>query len=321
MSRLTIFRKINHVFLLLLYVFTACKMLPASDRQFETLSSDKVYHLKLSAVAGSVYYYNIYNETATQFTLNENKTDNVNKTTLGITYTISNDAGGKYLFDMRYDKIKIYSNNAGTENEMDADNAALTANPVEKMLGVLKNADITAMVDSSGNVQSVTGYQELTAKLFENMGATDTYTRAQVQTQWEKFIKQGFVKSNLDQLLKIFPDSAVRIGDKWKLDVQQNTELNLVAKSSFLLKSISDSIATIIVSGNIQSDNKPSNIMGQEVIANMKGEQEGECTINILTGMLVTSKISAAANGTIQVMGRDIPVKVKITITVNGPKI
>jgi len=32
----------------------------------------------------------------------------------------------------------------------------------------------------------------------------------------DKAIGEGIVKKNVDQLFKMFPDSAVHVGDKWK---------------------------------------------------------------------------------------------------------
>lgn len=300
---------------------SSCKMLPASDKQFETIDPHQIYQLRLHPTAGSKYYYDILNETSIKLDAGNNKMNNLNRTTIGVTYAIDTIGSSAFFMTMRYDKIKVYSKTAEVENDMDADNAAFTTNPAEKMLGILKTANIIAEVSTAGAVKSVTGYKELTAKLMDNLGTTDLYTRSQVQKQWDQFVEKGFVKNNLDQLFKIFPDSAVHIGDKWKLDLQQSQELGLIAKTSFQLKEIADGVAKIVATGDIRSENKSTNLMGQVVTANLTGTQEGEYKISISTGMLISSRVNATVEGRIQMMGRDIPVQVSSSIVMNGRSI
>jgi hypothetical protein len=236
-------------------------MITNSDKQFGIVDENKIYRLRLNPVAGSKYYYDISNQTAIKLEVNDTKVDNINKTTVGVSYAVSKDSLGNFLINMQYDKIKIYSKTADTETEMDADNAALTSNPVEKMLGILKTANITATVNPVGEVKAVTGYKELTAKVMEKLSATDVYARTSAQAQWEQFVEKGVVKNNLDQLFKIFPDSAVHIGDKWKLDTKQNEELGLTAKSSFLLKEINNDVAVITSAGERPNAQSPGSCL------------------------------------------------------------
>jgi len=39
-----------------------------------------------------------------------------------------------------------------------------------------------------------------------------------MQSQWDKAIGEGIVKKERGPALKMFPDSAVHVGDKWKLN-------------------------------------------------------------------------------------------------------
>ena len=58
---------------------------------------------------------------------------------------------------MKYDKIHLYTKKGDTETDLDADNAGLTADPTEKMLGILKSANILATVGPMGAVKSASG--------------------------------------------------------------------------------------------------------------------------------------------------------------------
>jgi hypothetical protein len=240
---------------------------------------------------------------------------------VGFSYAVDKDSAGNFLFTMKYDKIQVHTKTEDTETDLDADNATLTLDPVEKMLGILKTANIVAIVTPAGEIKTVTGYKELTARIMENFGNADAYTKITAQAQWEQFVQKGVIQKGMDQLFKIFPDSAVHVGDKWKTGSSESEELGLKAKSFFTLKEINNGIARITASGDIASDSSTVNVMGQMVNASLKGRQQGGYEMDTKSGMLTKSSISAKVKGTIQMMGREIPVNIETSVTINGKQI
>jgi len=307
---------ISTIFLLL----SSCKMITSSDKQFVTVDESKMYRLKFNPVIGAKYHYDIVNKTSIKMEVNDTKVDNVNTTTVGVYYTIEKDSTDGFVINMSYDKINISSRTPDTESEMDADNASLTNNVMEKMLGLLKTARISILVGPDGNVKSITGYKELTDKVMAQFEKADTYTRAAARKQWSQFVEKGIVKSNLEQLLKIFPDSAVHLGDRWKLDIAQHEELGLVAKSTFQLTEIENNFARIISSGDIGSGGKSVDLMGQTVNVNLKGQQTGEYKIDVLSGMLLKSDVHAQVEGVITVMGKEREIKIETSFQLVGER-
>jgi hypothetical protein len=186
----------------LLLLFVSCKMVTNADRQFGQAAENKIYRLHLNPAGGSKYYYDINNQSEIKLELSDNKIDNLNKTDVGVIYSINRDSAGDFKIELRYDKLKIFTKSGDSETEMDAANAALTINPVEKMLGILKQAVITADVNRAGTLKSITGYDELTAKIMAQLGSSDVYTRETARKQWEQSVGKGMVRNNLDQLFK-----------------------------------------------------------------------------------------------------------------------
>jgi hypothetical protein len=92
--------------------------------------------------------------------------------------------------------------------------------------------------------------------------AHDTKAIQAARAQWEQQIGNGLVKGNLDQLFKVFPDSAVHLRDEWKITSKQEGEIGLIVKSTFKLKAVNNDIAIIEVQGTITSDNSSANVMG-----------------------------------------------------------
>lgn len=296
-------------------------MQPNSDRHIAGSDGSKTYKLRLSPIANSSYHYDISNESELKMESGQKKVDNVNRSNTGVYYEMTKDSAGNFVFHIRYDKVHLYTNSSGTETEMDAANAATTHDPLEKMLGALTSARIVAVITPLGEVKTVTGYKEMGDKIMEGFNNSDLNVRKMARSRLEQVIGNGIVKKNMDQLFKIFPDSAVHIGDQWKSSGKQQSDLNLNVNNSFTLKGIDDGVALIRSEGDMTSDSAAISIMGYEVTANLKGHQRGDYEIDTKTGMLVNASITAHVEGAMQVMGRDIPITVDMKVKMNGRKL
>jgi hypothetical protein len=297
----------------------SCSFLPGSDKRYNE-NENTVYRLHLNPPKDSKYYFIVSNESKLQMETDDKKVDNISRTTTGLNYSIQRDSIGNLLLQMTYDTIHIYSKTGEKEQEMDASNASLSINPVEKMLGVLKTAQINATISSKGEVTEIKGYKELGAQLINGFAQEDIYGRQAAQSQWDQLIGKGLIKKNLDQLFTIFPDSAIRIGDKWKIESKQEGEFGLNVKTFYRLKDIQDGVAVIESEGELVSDESPVNLAGYSVTANLKGSLDGEYRIETKTGMLLNSNIITHLKGIVQSNGKELPVTIENNLKVSGEK-
>jgi hypothetical protein len=290
-----------------------------SDRN--NTGDDKLYKLRLNPASASRYNYIITNDSKTSLEVNDKKIENTRKTDVQVNYEINKDSLGDFLVSMVYDKIHLHTKNGDTETELDAANASTSHDPVEKMIGILKDAKIVATVTTSGQVLSMSGYQDITDKILSSVITNNLEDKLKAQTRWQQMIEQGFIKKNIDQLFKIFPDSAIHIGDKWKSFSSEKSEVSFNVKRFFTLKAINDGVADVESEGEITSDSAVSNAAGQQAVSDLKGKQQGIYLVDIKTGMLVSCNIVTNIEGTIQMMGRDVPVKIENSVKMEGRKL
>jgi len=303
-------------------LFISCRLQPGSDRHYSDSDKSKVYQLRLNPPIGSTYYYDITNESEFKLEVEDKKTKNTNKANFGVYYEINKDSSGNLLLNMSYDKIHIYTKKNDKETEMDAENSAASTDPVERMLGFVKNAKIRAIVSPTGDIKTVTGYKELGERMLANFDPNDSYGKNIASQQWEKLVGEGIVKKNMDELFRIFPDSAVHLGDTWKLTYKESGDIPLTAKTVFTLKDINDDIAIIGSEGIIVSDSSSTGFMSfNNASMNLKGKQEGEYEIERKTGMLISCRVKASIEGRLEMIGREIPVIIKTSLKMNGKKI
>lgn len=309
-------------FLFIVLCVAACRPQPNTSRDNDKFDPAKMFRLQLNPVAGSSYNYDITNESETTLELNDKKTEAENKATTGIIFSINKDSSGDFLFNMKYNKIHLYIKNGETETDADAGNAATSIDPTEKALGMIKDARLVATISPAGETKNITGYQELGDKIIAGFATDDINGKTIANNLWNKKIGNGLVKGTIDQLFKIFPDSAVHLHDNWRLTSKQQGEISLIVKNSYTLKAINNDIAVISIEGTITSDNTGNNVMGMgDVTTDLKGGQEGEFEMETKTGMLISCRMKGKAEGTIHVMGKDIPVVVKSSVKIDGHKL
>jgi hypothetical protein len=308
--------------LFILIPVISCKSKSGADRDYDKFDPAKTYTLRLNPLPGSSYHYDITSETETKLEVDGKKTGTESKSTAGVIFKMDKDSTGDFLLNMQYDKLHIYSKSGDIETDADAANSANSLNPVERMLGMLKEAKIITTIGADGNTKNISGYKELGDKIIAGFASNDANGKAIAENMWEKQIGNGMVKNNINQLFKIFPDSAVHLKDKWQLTSKQEAEVGLLVKSEFTLKAINNDVAVIAIEGKITSDNAAGNIMGMNnVTTDLQGDQEGEFEMDRKTGMLISSTVKAKVNGTISVMGRVVPVVIKTSVTIDGRKL
>lgn len=278
-------------------------------------TESSLFKLQLNPTPNVVYHYEISSQSDTRLEAEGKEINNISRTNIGVSFTINKDSLGNYLFTTRYDKLKVYTKNNNQESELDADHATQTFDPVEKMLGLLKQSEITTTITPQGEMKSVTGYQELTDKIMAAFTNSDVTTQSIVKSRWQQLIEEGVMKKSTDQLFSLFPDSAVKIGDKWTLQSTQKGEINLNVTTTCTLEEISNGKAIITSESKLSRDPSAKTIMGFELTGDLNGRQTGESEVDIKTGMLVKSSMTGTIKGKLQIMGREIPLSIKNKVT------
>jgi hypothetical protein len=307
-------------FLITAAIISSCHLPSNSDKKYSD-DAGAVYKLQLHPPSGSSYHYDIVNTTETEVEANGSKVENSNKSTAAITYAVNKDSSGNYLFNMKYDALRMSLKSGETETELDAANGKLSLNPTERMLAILKDANLTAVVTPTGEVKQINGYQDLSTQLISMLDENDLASKQMAQKQLDKLIGGEMIKNTINQLFKIFPDSAVHVGDKWKINSKQEGQMTFNTITTFKLKDITSQLAHITSESEITSDNSPMDLNGHSVVSNFKGTQQARYEVEAETGMLLNSEAVSEIKGSLKMEQSEFPVGIKITVKIEGKKL
>ncbi len=315
--KITITNRISHSFFILSII---CISLLSCKRRDHS-PTDKKYKLGVQSQSNSTFYYTITNETSSNFEVNGKEIENKNNSDMGLVYNVQPaDSNGNTAIKITFDKFHIALKNQENEKELDADNGVNSADPVENFLGKIKGSSIQAVINKNGEVSSANETKNFIDSLVSSIIIQDQKMKDQLKEQLSQLMGEGFIKNNLENF-HIFPDTAVYVGDSWtKKNSTSASNMTLEGVTKYTLTSISNGVA------NIETDTRISNVSNNEnkslnnINADLKGTQEGEFEVDTQTGMLLNGKSSATIKGSLQLMGREVPITIKMKRKVEGKK-
>ncbi len=150
-----------------------------------------------------------------------------------------------------------------------------------------------------------------TGNLIQN---TDSSQASDSASQSENLLKQlGDPKQQgygASMAFMTVPKNA-SVGTKW----QDSTSNEGVTKvTQYEIKDLSGTVATVSMTGTEDRDTKME-MQGMEISTKTKGQFTGTGTVELSTGVVKQNTFTENAEGTVSVMGQDIPTKIKVTST------
>lgn len=225
---------------------------------------------------------------------------------------------------MGKDNTMNLSSEAGTDMQLIKDSAD-TKEIKLTYTKMINHIDMGAM-GMGKNMDSVMNRQQermvgksLTMKLVNNKitdvsGGDAVFTNGDSAQQ--AIMKGMMSKENLNnmfgQLLNIYPEKPVSVGDSWKSTTSMNMNgMQMSIDTKYLLQSVEGNIANIKVTGVLKTDGKmslPGNPM--EIDVKMTGDQSGNIQMMIDKGVVTKGNFTTKIKGDMEVMGQ----KIKMTM-------
>ena len=193
-------------------------------------------------------------------------------------------------------------------------------NPVEKLseqeqliaqiFNSLIGKTMNVVIAPNGSVKSISGFEAIMEEMQKNMDSS-------VSQQMVSMLLQSFndeaMKNMFEQSFKFYPDKAVKVGDSWNGDFSfVLMGMNSDTKNTYTLKSIKSDVAMLDVVSTFTL--KPGAGMEGEIL----GEQKGEISLNVKTGMLVSSNTTQNIKGKLNIQGSealiDLVSKTKVSL-------
>jgi len=312
MNRIALFFTMSILFL------SSCKNkdknhLVVGSTQTEATTNNNSIIFALKLPQGAKYYFNSSAETVTKLEVENKKVTTTNNATTGLIYEVLQAGQDSAVLKITYDKIHIELTNKDEKQVIDAANTQENQTPLDKVLADIKGSSIQVTLDKKGKVIRSTGSKEIVDKVLAGLFVyDDAETKKVIKTQLGKLVGNDFIETTVSLGFNFYPDSAIVAGQNWSKKSTIQGEMKMDANVKYTLSSIDDGIASIDIESSLTSSgtNKPINMMGQEVVADISQKTSGSMEVDITTGLLKEGKMKSKIEGTIEVMHRVVPIEI-----------
>lgn len=160
---------------------------------------------------------------------------------------------------------------------------------ISQILGSLIGKTLNTVFEPDGSVKSVSGFQAIMADMQKKLPPM----AQQMSPTFLQSFNDEAMKKMLEQSFKLYPQNAVKTGDSWTSDLSFAVAgINSDMKNTYTLKSVKDNTALIDVVSVVSGE--------------LSGNQTGEITLDIKTGLPTSSVATQTMKGKLNMQGVEI---------------
>lgn len=311
-------------------VALAAGLLAASALAVDTRTRGEKVRLRLRLEKGNSYGIKMTIQQKVVQKIQGNQVD-VDQT-LGMEYTfdvkeVKDD--GTMTAEVTYHAVQMKMD--GPTGKVDYDSAE-PPDEVPKLargMAALVGQSFTLDMTAEGRVTRVEGIDALLAHMIEKLKLPAGAMKTMMEDQLKKQFGDKAMRETMEQLMAMYPDKPVGIGDSWTRKVKVTKGFPLEMENTYVLKDRKGGVAILDTKSTLKSDPKaePMKMGPLSISYALSGKQEGQVEMDEATGWTLGAKLTQEFSGTMTMEGApgmtgpmSWPVSAKSTITLTAPK-
>lgn len=173
-----------------------------------------------------------------------------------------------------------------------------------------------------GEVLQVKGLDGIRSNIEKKL--PDGTTRNLIMMSLDQYLNEQSIKQQLEQLMAVYPEKPVAVGDSWNKTVASSSGFGLISDNEWTLRDRHNGVATIEVVTSIKPNPqaKPIEMGSVKMSYELYGQQQGLIRMQESTGQILQSRIERQLTGRMkrtisgeQQQETNIPLKIKSIIT------
>lgn len=197
------------------------------------------------------------------------------------------------------------------------------ADPTAQVFGALVGAGFTLKMSPTGEVQEVSGVEEMVEGILERLDTLGASQDQLMQTLGQWLDEKGLAQTTGLNTV-VYPDYPVAVGEAWSKEISGGGMgvVVLQINNTWTLRSCQGGVCTIEVRSTAQSASgaAPIEMMGIQVSYDISGEQGGTMQVDQATGWIVHADLRQNLKGKVAVKGegQGIPSGMNWPITIES---
>lgn len=257
---------------------------------------------ELNLTKGEVYTQKLSSDISIVQTVN-GQTVNTSMTIGGITsYKVIDIQNSVYDLEVCYQSLSfgLKSSTGVTEYSSEKNDAN---DILSSVLSLLKNKPFRVKMTKTGKVTEVSRMENLYTGIFEKFPDLPEVQKQQIKNQLTQSYGEKAIKGNLEMCTAIFPDAAVKTGDKWMVNIRLESGISVAMETTFELKETGDTYYRISGNSNVTTTDKEtySELNGMPARYDIGGTMTSDIKINKKTGWVIETTTNQKISGIVEI--------------------
>ncbi|MEY3444930.1 MAG: hypothetical protein RLZZ519_3211 [Bacteroidota bacterium] len=218
-----------------------------------------------------------------------------------------------------YERIKVESDNSMMGKKTFDSDQAPSEVPMEfRGYTALVGKSIGFKIDKRGTVQEVHGVDSLFDYVMQSVSEEGGMGMEAVKTAMKSTFGDEAMKSMMQSASIQYPDVLIAEGDTWGKKISSMGAMPLSMDVTYKVDHIDADKVVLSYEGTIATDKEKALDLGiMEMSMNMSGKYSGTSEIDRKTGLVLKSSVDQDMDGSMGVMGMNVPVNIQQKITID----
>jgi len=236
---------------------------------------------------------------------------------------------GTALCRVRHDSVLVKQDGPAGKMEYDSTNPPTTIPSEAKAFAAIVGEGYDLRITPMGHVSEVSGVDEMIEKIIMAVDMPDEKVRELARKQLKEQFGDEAVRAQMEQILAVYPDVPIVVGDSWQRHVTISTDFPIVVDNTYTLRGREGGEALIDIQSKLSKNpsGKPMKAGQATIDFEVTGTQEGKMWMSESTGWVEKSELTQKFSGTIKLSGApgmaeamSWPISVEATLRIESLK-
>ena len=205
--------------------------------------------------------------------------------TIGISYSFVIDSigsDGNPNVTVTYDNLIFKQQGPAGYVDYDSANPPRQTPPAARTFAAMVGQSVKLSITPIGRIVEVRGADVLVERILKTLTAPDGPGRAATERMIRAEFADDALKSDLDNLLAVYPDRVVNIGESWSKKSALTKGMPLAIDDTYTLRDVNPNTVTLELKGRvaISPPAAPVEIGGLKISYKLSGEQTGSVKLD-----------------------------------------
>lgn len=228
-------------------------------------------------------------------------------------FTLLSQENDIMRIEFKFDTIQSKTTSPMRNFETNSTKPAKKTEYLEKAMNKFSTYTIIAKISTAGKFLGFENYKTFRNNVLAVMDSVPEGKKEQIQKQVDMFLKESALQTMIEPMFSYMPESPIKKSDKWE------TSYSLVGGgiagmvfNTYTLDNVTGKSAQLLVESELES--VPSTTENPNMNIDIKGKSAGTMSIDLKTGIIMTSKDKKHYEGTMTMKNQGNEMKMPMVI-------